>query len=108
MDYQALNYIELNIHIVIQVRNQSLWLLSVIYGCPRLRERKFSKKIFLISLIFTILPSLGDFNDILFSHEKMGDRSIDNNRDTSLKNCLDSYGMVDFGFFEPSFTWSNS
>ena len=51
---------------------------------------------------------LGNFNNMLFNHEKFKGRLINFNRVQFLKDCLDDYGMLDLGFKGPPYTWSNS
>ena len=89
---------------MIQVRNSNnTWLFFTIYGNPKINERKllWNNLVQISSLHNLPWCILGDFNDIIFNYEKFRGRPINFNRAQLLKNCLDSYGMLDLGFNEP-------
>lgn len=58
---------------------------------------------------FVTLPWLvgGDFNHVLFPHEKVGGRRIHMKCMPDFRNCLMHARLEDLGFYGPSFTWSN-
>ena len=95
---------------VVKVRAlNSSWLLSSIYASPRLEERKL-----LWNNLASIAPLhelpwllLGDFNELLSSGDKLGGYPINLRRFQLFKDCLDTCGMVDLGFYGPQFTWVN-
>ncbi|KAK5774606.1 hypothetical protein PVK06_042462 [Gossypium arboreum] len=47
----------------------------------------------------------GDFNDILFAHEKQGDLPREEVRMEAFRRTLDDCQLVDIGFSSPWFTW---
>ncbi|XP_075663215.1 uncharacterized protein LOC142632755 [Castanea sativa] len=48
-----------------------------------------------------------DFNEVLVDGDKFGGRAINSNRSLLFKECLDYCNMIDMGFTEPRFTWTN-
>ena len=110
MDISVLSSIEQEIHATVKVCSNNLsWLLSTIYASPCIVERKIlwsnlSQVAQLHSLPWLLL---GDFNEVLSGEDKFRGRSINLNRALDFKDCLDSYNLLDLGFFGPKCTWSN-
>ena len=50
---------------------------------------------------------LGGFNDMLDETDKMGGLPLNRNRIATFRECVDQYGLLDLGFLEPRFTWTN-
>ena len=50
---------------------------------------------------------LGGFNDMLDETDKMGGLPLNRNRIAAFRECVDQYGLLDLGFLEPRFTWTN-
>ena len=50
---------------------------------------------------------LGDFNELLSRHDKLGGNPLNPRHAQLFKECLDSYSMVDLGFHGPKYTWVN-
>ena len=50
---------------------------------------------------------LGDYNELLSSHDKLVGNPLNPRRVQLFKECLDAYGMVDLGFHGPRYTWVN-
>ena len=50
---------------------------------------------------------LGDYNELLSSHDKLGGNPLNPRRVQLFKEYLDACGMVDLGFHGPKFTWVN-
>ena len=50
---------------------------------------------------------LGDFNELLSRHDKLGGNPLNPRRVQLFKECLDSCSMVDLGFHGPNYTWVN-
>ena len=50
---------------------------------------------------------VGDFNELLSCHDKLGGNSLNPRRVQLFKDCLDSCGMLDLGFNGPRFMWVN-
>ena len=101
---------EQEIHVVVKVHNSNLsWLLSYIYASPRLEERKLLWNNLVSISNLHRLPWLmvGDFNELLSCHDKLGGNSLNSRRVQLFKDCLDSCGMLDLGFNGPRFTWVN-
>ncbi|XP_023881791.1 uncharacterized protein LOC111994165 [Quercus suber] len=49
----------------------------------------------------------GDFNEPLIEEDKYGGRGVHVNRSLAFKDYLDSCNMVDMGFFDLRYTWTN-
>ena len=50
---------------------------------------------------------LGDFNELISRHDKLGGNLLNPRHVQLFKECLDSYSMVDLGFHGPKYTWVN-
>jgi hypothetical protein len=50
---------------------------------------------------------IGDFNMILFQSDKYGGRPYASSSSDAFHSFLNSFGMIDLGFFGNLFTWSN-
>lgn len=50
---------------------------------------------------------VGDFNKPLLQEDKFGGRAVSVNKSLLFKECLDKCNMIDFGFSDPCFTWTN-
>ena len=95
---------------VVKVRSSnSTWLLSSIYASPKLEERKLLGNILFAAASLHQLPWLimGDFNELLSRHDKLGGNPLNPRRVQLFKECLDSCSMVDLGFHGPNYTWVN-
>ena len=101
---------EQEIHVVVKVCASNLiWLLSSFYASPRLEERKllWGNLANVASLHQLPWLMLGDYNELLSSHDKLGGNPLNPRRVQLFKECLDACGMVDLGFHGPKFTWVN-
>ena len=102
--------IEQEIHVMVKVRASNIiWLLSSIYASPRLEERKllWGNLANVASLHQLPWLMLGDYNELLSSHDKLGGNPLNPRQVQLFKECLDACGMVDLGFHGPKFTWVN-
>ena len=98
------------IHVVVKVINTpTSWLLSSIYGSPRFEERQVLWDNLCYVFVLHNLPwaIVGDFNDVLNGLEKLGGNPINLHHTMAYSNCKNFYNMIDLGFFEPIFTWTN-
>ena len=50
---------------------------------------------------------IGDFNKPLINNDKLGGRNVNVNMSLRFKKCLDRCNMIDLGFLESRFTWTN-
>ena len=50
---------------------------------------------------------LGDFNEILFSNEKLGGVVCEVKQIVAFRECLNRCGLVDLGFIGQKYTWCN-
>ena len=49
----------------------------------------------------------GDFNEIVYSHEKSRGLARDSKQMANFRDCLDRCGLFDLGFVGQRFTWCN-
>lgn len=102
--------IEQEVHALVKVSSTNLsWIISAIYASPRLAERRLLWHNLTSINSLHNLPwiMLGDFNEVLISTEKLGGRPVNAYRAKLFQECLSDCGMMDMGFVEPNFTWSN-
>ena len=81
-------------------------MFSAVYASPRYAKRQLlwdnlSTIANLHSLSWAIAS---DFNEILMSDDKFGDRTININRALRFQDCLDNCKMLDIRFTGPRFT----
>ena len=50
---------------------------------------------------------LGDFNEILYSNEKLGGAMREAKKIVDFRDCLNRCGLVDLGFIRQKYTWCN-
>jgi hypothetical protein len=84
-----------------------VWILTGIYGEPRLEDKyKTWDKIRELKNSSN-LPwvLLGDFNEILFSHEKEGGNPRPHNFMQAFQDVLTGCGLEDIGYSGDMFTW---
>lgn len=55
----------------------------------------------------SVLPWIctGDFNEILYSHEKWGGVTLDEHQMARFQETLEFYGLKDLGYQGPDYTW---
>lgn len=95
--------------ILLQVnpRSNRTWLLAVIYVSPQARGREaLWDELRMISQNYN-LPwcALGDFNTVLYDHEKVGGGSVICSSCQTFNHCIDVCQLVDLGYNGPTFTW---
>ena len=101
---------EHSIHALVKVHSPSMSFLSIVVYAPP----QFHKRILFweylqnlarhISLPWVIL---GDFNDMIYEDEKHGGIPVNRTRISAFRNCMDKCGLMDLGFHNPRFTWTN-
>ncbi|KAK6123881.1 hypothetical protein DH2020_042372 [Rehmannia glutinosa] len=90
-------------------QNQQPWVFSGIYGWP-----DNSQKWKTCQLMRDINPGIGkpwlcagDFNEIMWSVEKIRGRFRFDNNMEEFRNTINNCGLTDLGFSGPRFTWTN-
>ena len=94
----------------VKVRSSdSAWLFSAIYASPRSEERRilWSNLSKVAKLHNKPWIMAGDFNEPLVGGDKFGGRGVSLNRSLLFKECLDRCNMIDIGFSDPRYTWTN-
>ena len=51
---------------------------------------------------------IGDFNSVLAQSEKQGGRPVTSSSHCPFRSFINHFGMIDLGFAENPFTWSNN
>ncbi|KAL6566692.1 hypothetical protein OROMI_015096 [Orobanche minor] len=89
--------------------NDVQWRCTGMYGWSE--EQKKGKTWKLLTDLWTqsTLPWLcvGDFNEILYDHEKMGGRQRDHNKKEAFHEAVDKCSLLDLGYTGYNFTWTN-
>ncbi|XP_074282922.1 uncharacterized protein LOC141607470 [Silene latifolia] len=98
------------INAVVQVLSSNLnFFLTAIYTSPKFRIRKllWDSLINLADNISLPWACLGDFNEVSTASEKFGGRSVKLNRVNLYNETMNFCNLLDLGFSEPKFTWTN-
>lgn len=111
-DYIKLDDLSINsqiIHVMVHSLTSNLRFFIAIYASNDLSTR-LSLWDHLIHLSSTIDDDWcvgGDFNEILKISEKFSRRGISNSRSNLFKQCMDHCNLMDRGFKEGKYTWTN-
>ena len=84
-------------------------MFTAVYASPRTAERhilwnNLAKVSDLHNMPWVVA---GDFNEPLIGEDKFGGTAVSVNRSLLFKECLDKCSMIDIGFSDPLFTWTN-
>ncbi|XP_074301071.1 uncharacterized protein LOC141632422 [Silene latifolia] len=87
----------------------SEWRLTRLYGWAQNEDKWRTWQLMreLKSLLFLPWVVIGDFNQILFEHEKRGGAPRDQRSMDEFREAMDECGLMDIGFSEEPFTWWN-
>ena len=113
MEVTKLSTTEQEVHALVTLNTANSlgpWLLSVVYASPKIVERQLLwDNLSTISSLHA-LPwvIVGDFNEVLVGEDKFGGRTVNINRALRFQECLNTYKMIDIGFFGAHYTWSNN
>jgi hypothetical protein len=95
------------IHIQINPNTQNAWYLSIVYASPHMNQREAVWEE--IKGFKTTISGpwcvAGDFNQVLFDHEKQGGGSVNSNGRSAFQECIDTCQLLDLGFQGQPFTW---
>lgn len=86
------------------------WRYTGFYGCPERHRREESWSLLTQLYGVSQLPwcIAGDFNDIMFDHEKKGGRPQPRFLLDGFRNVVANCGLTDLGFSGSEFTWESS
>ncbi|KAL8133796.1 hypothetical protein AgCh_009020 [Apium graveolens] len=86
------------------------WRYTGFYGCPEHQRRRESWQMIRNLGTQSQLPwcIIGDFNDIMYEHEKKGGRKCDNRVLEGFKEAVFDSNLIDIGFMGSEFTWEKS
>ena len=103
VDSSSLNHID----VVVNAGKENSWRFTGFYDWPETHKHHESWELLRqLNQKFT-LPWLcvGDFNEILKSHEKKGGRLRPENQMRDFREALDECGFADLGYVEQKYTW---
>ena len=107
---EMLTTTEYIIHALVKVPSRSHnFLFTDIYASPNLIKRKMLWEYLKNLASSIILPwvVLRDFNEMLAEDEKMGSLPLNGNTISTFRDCIDQCGLMDLGFHEPRYMWTN-
>lgn len=86
------------------------WRYTGLYGCPECQRRRESWHILRSLAAISQLPwcIIGDFNNIMYDHEKKGGRKRDNMLLEGFKEAVQDSRLIDLGSVDNEFTWEKS
>lgn len=86
------------------------WRYTGFYGCPERARRVESWNLLRELAGESRLPwcIVGDFNDIMYDHEKSGGRMHPRCLQEGFKRTLNECGLMDMGYSGSAFTWERS
>ena len=111
--YQNENKVELNylslyfVDVIFMNENNVDWRFTGFYGHPAWNEKHLSWSDLRTLHSNASYPwvVLGDFNEIMYSHEKDGGNPRPNAMMQEFRNCLGDCGLYDLGYAGDYFTW---
>jgi hypothetical protein len=94
-------------YVDVTIKVEEEWRLTGIYGEPRWEHKHLTWEAMRSLHSGSDLPwlMLGDFNEILFPHEKEGGRARSQAQLQAFQNSLMDCGLADIGFIGDNFTW---
>lgn len=103
------NYSKYHIDVEVVEQDGFRWRFTGIYGEPSSDKRGVTWKLLRILNQQLNLPWLcaGDFNEILYNHEKKGGPSRTHNQMEGFRTALTDCGLRDLGYFGDKYTWRN-
>ena len=102
------------IHAVCQVLNSNSfnfsWLISGIYASTKLIKRMdlWDELVTVSNNFHGPWTVMGDFNEVIHDHEKLGGNRISPMRVKLYTDCMNACKLFDIGFVGPRFTWTNN
>lgn len=96
------------VHLRVRWKRDGWWGLSAVYGSPQpvLRRKLWEDLIAMGREFLGPWALLGDFNSILYDHEKLGGSARNSWRDSArFHEVVNDCGLIDAGYQGPPFTW---
>lgn len=95
------------IHLRVNPQTPNCWVLSIVYASPHRiqREDTWQELIAFHGTISEPWCLVGDFNQILYTHEKEGGVPFSPVACSSFTNCINRCHLVDLGYKGHPFTW---
>ncbi|ONK81414.1 uncharacterized protein A4U43_C01F28980 [Asparagus officinalis] len=99
-----------HIDIEVSIAGYPKWRLTGYYGNPDRNRRRESWDQLRLLATSSHLPwvCIGDFNDLLYQHEKMGLHKHPSWLLNGFKEAIDDYNLCDLGLVGHQFTWFKS
>ena len=86
-----------------------MWRCTRVYGHPETSQRYHTWTLLKRLAVIFSLPwcCLGDFNEVLYLHEKSGGRDRNPNLVASFREAVEACNLMDVGYNWYKYTWSN-
>ncbi|KAH9685373.1 reverse transcriptase domain-containing protein [Citrus sinensis] len=103
------SYSSHHIDAIVQNQNGKIWRCTGIYGHAEASQKHHTWALLnrLAELYSYTWCCLGDFNEILYSHEKLGGNDRSSNMMLEFKESIRACNLMDMGFKGHKYTWSN-
>ena len=108
IDFKSCSNSHINV-VVCDSPSSKPWRATGFYGHPNTNKRYISWHLLDSLSTQCNLPwvVLGDFNEILYSNEKLGGAMREAKQMEDFRDCLNRCGLVDLGFIRQKYTWCN-
>ncbi|MCH86708.1 RNA-directed DNA polymerase (Reverse transcriptase), partial [Trifolium medium] len=96
------------IHLEVNAASPKHWYFSIIYASPQLghREETWEELRQFNSTISGPWCLAGDYNTVLFDHEKIGGAHANRHSCEAFENCINDCNLLDLGYAGSTFTWN--
>lgn len=105
------SYSKNHIDATVQLNNQTdMWRFTGFYGEPDTSKRKRTWNLLkrLVEVSYRDWVCMGDFNEVLLSHEKRGGGIMPEWRMRDFREALSDAGLIDIGYTGYDYTWCNN
>ncbi|KAH9732412.1 putative reverse transcriptase/RNA-dependent DNA polymerase [Citrus sinensis] len=109
VDVTIKSYSSHHIDAIVRNQNGKIWRCTGIYGHAEASQKHHTWALLkrLAELYSYTWCCLGDFNEILYPHEKLGGNDRSSNMMLEFKESIRACNLMDMGFKGHKFTWSN-
>ncbi|KAH9722974.1 hypothetical protein KPL70_006924 [Citrus sinensis] len=109
VDVTIKSYSSHHIDAIVQNQSGKKWRCTGIYGHAEASQKHHTWALLkrLAELYSYTLCCLGDFNEIFYSHEKLGGNDCSSNMMLEFRESIRACNLMDMGFKGHKYTWSN-
>lgn len=104
---QVISFSNFCVHLCVNPASPNCWVFFVVYASPQRLEREevWCELLDFGHSIHEPWCVAGDFNQVLYSHEKQGGSPFNRAASDSFAQCINGCHLVDMGFKGHLFTW---